>query len=282
MKALIAVGLAFASVACVAQTVNFNQVPHIQTALNHLTVIELGEPVIKVEIADRIAFDVERYDDQVSLTPLKPDVSTNLFIWTATREISYEIDPAGDISKMNMLIRNAPPAALPAAQTNHLAELSDQRIQNITSLVLTQALMGSKDITREIRKASEDTVFVDLEQVFRSKDRLYIRYSITNLSKSPFRLTTPDISQPQMTQEPISLLSLRDHQLSIQTFSAFKTKPGSSISLSSSESQAKELPPGQKTTGVVSIPGNPASSPQIYQLNFGFDQNHPVIAEAVL
>ena len=108
MKALITVGLAFASVASTAQTVNFNQVPHIQTALNHLTVIELGEPVIKVEIADRVAFEVERYDDQVALTPLKSDVATNLFIWTSTREISYEIDPASDVAKMNVIIRNVP------------------------------------------------------------------------------------------------------------------------------------------------------------------------------
>jgi len=283
MKALITVGLAFASVASTAQTLNFNQIPHIQTALNHLTVIEFGEPVVKVEIADRVAFEVERYEDEVSLTPLKSDVSTNLFIWTSTREISYEIDPAGDVAKMTVFLRNAPPQQQLASVANTgSTEPSNEQIQRISALVLTQGLMGSKDITRETRKPPIDGVFVELEQVYRSNDRLYIRYSITNLSKAPFRITAPDISQLEPTQEPVSILSLRDHQLSAQTFSSFKAKPGSTIPVATSESQDKDLAPGRKTIGLISIRGSQSNLPHIYQLHFGNDQNHPVTAEAVL
>jgi hypothetical protein len=283
MKALITVGLALASVASAAQTVTFSQIPHIQTALNHLTVIELGELVVKVEIADRVAFEVERYEDEVSLTPLKSDVSTNLFIWTSTREISYEIDPAGDVAKMTVLLRNAPPQQQHAAVANaDSSELSNEQIQKASALVLTQSLMGSRNITRETSKLHNDGVFVELEQVYRSNDRLYIRYSITNLSKTPFRITAPDISQPQPTQEPISIPSLRDHQLAAQTFSSFKTKPGSTIPVATSDSQDRDLAPGRKTVGVISIRGPQSNSPQIYQLHFGNDQNRPVTAEAVL
>jgi hypothetical protein len=283
MKALITVGLAFASVASTAQTLTFNQIPHIQTALNHLTVIELGEPVVKVEIADRVAFEVERYEDEVSLTPLKSDVSTNLFIWTSTREISYEIDPAGDVAKMTVLLRNAPPQQQHAAVANAgSTEQSREQIQQASALVLAQGLMGSRNITRETLKQPNDGVFVELEQVYRSSDRLYIRYSITNLSKAPFRITAPDISQPEPTQEPVSILSLRDHQLSDQTFSSFKAKPGSTIPVATSESQDKDLAPGRKTIGVISIRGPQGNLPQIYQLHFGNDQSHPVTAEAVL
>jgi hypothetical protein len=282
MKALITVGLALASVASTAQTVTFNQIPHIQTALNHLTVIELGEPVVKVEIADRVAFEVERYEDEVSLTPLKSDVSTNLFIWTSTREISYEIDPAGDVAKMTVLLRNAPPEQQHAAVANAgSTELSEQ-IQKASALVLTQSLMGSRNITRETSKLPNDCVFVELEQVYRSNDRLYIRYSITNFSKAPFRITAPDISQPEPTQEPISIVSLRDHQLTAQTFSSFKAKPGSAIPVATSDSQDSDLAPGRKTIGVISIRGPQGNLPQIYQLHFGNDQNRPVTAEAVL
>jgi hypothetical protein len=283
MKALIAVGLAFASVASTAQTLTFNQIPHIQTALNHLTVIELGEPVVKVEIADRVAFEVERYEDEVSLTPLKSDVSTNLFIWTSTREISYEIDPAGDVAKMTVLLRNAPPQQQHATVANAgSTEQSREQIQQASALVLAQGLMGSRNITRETLKQPNDGVFVELEQVYRSSDRLYIRYSITNLSKAPFRITAPDISQPEPTQEPVSILSLRDHQLSDQTFSSFKAKPGSTIPVATSESQDTDLAPGRKTIGVISIRGPQSNLPQIYQLHFGNDQSHPVTAEAVL
>jgi hypothetical protein len=125
-------------------------------------------------------------------------------------------------------------------------------------------------------------VQVDLEQVYRSKDQLYIRYSVSNQTKTSFRLTTPDISEPLPTQLPISLIGMRDHQLSPQTFEAFKAKPGSSIAIVQAESTAHDLAPGQQTTGIVSIAIPPGNSPQIYQLNFGSDQDRPLPVEAVL
>jgi len=282
MKVLIVIGLALASVTSGAQTTNFNQIQHVETALNHLTVFELGEPIITAVIADHDAFQIQRQDDKVFLMPLQPGISTNLFIWTPTRQLSYEIDAAGDATKMNVTIRNVPPTQHGPGQSLGNPAPSDQEIQKIASLVLTQTLLGTKDISHEARKPPVDCVSVELVQVYRGKDRLYIRYSITNLTNSPFRVTTPDISQPLPTQQPISMLSLRDHQLSPQTFSAFKAKQGSSVPVVSAESQQRDLAPGQKTTGVISVHGSENNPPQLYQLNFGADQNHPVTVAAVL
>jgi hypothetical protein len=77
-------------------------------------------------------------------------------------------------------------------------------------------------------------------------------------------------------------VSLRDHQLTAQTFSSFKAKPGSAIPVATSDSQDSDLAPGRKTIGVISIRGPQGNLPQIYQLHFGNDQNRPVTAEAVL
>jgi hypothetical protein len=44
----------------------------------------------------------------------------------------------------------------------------------------------------------------------------------------------------------------------------------------------RDLAPGEKTTGVVSIGSSPATVPQIYQLNFGADQSGSLKVEAVL
>lgn len=274
------VALALFATAAGAQTTNFNQVQHIETALNHLTVIDLGEPVVTLAVADPDAFQVERHDDKVFLKPLREGASTNLFVWTASRELSYELDPAGDLQNMNVLIRNLPPAV--PARTAMAAEPTDQEIQKIASLVLTQALMGTEEIARDGSKVATDRVTVELEQVFRAKDQLYLRYSITNSTRFPFRVTAPDIHEPEPTQVPISLLSLRDHQLSSQTFAAFRVKQGASIPLLHAESETRDLAPGQKTTGVVSIHSIQGNPPQIYQLNFGNDRDLPVTVEAVL
>ena len=283
MKSFLGAVLALAAINPAAQSTNFNQIQHIETALNHLTVIDLAEPIVTVAVADPDSIQIERHDDKVFLKPLKDGVSTNLFIWTASRQIAYEIDPAGDLSKMNVIVRNAPPPA--EHKPDHEAEMSepsDREIQNIASLVLTQALMGTESIVREKSKDAVSGVNVTLEQVFRSKDALYIRYTIANQSTVPFRVTTPDISEVKSTKHPISMESLRDHQLSPRTFGKFKTNPGVSIPVVNAESGSTDIAPGSKSTGVVTIRASQGSQPQLYQLDFGNSQGGSVTAEAVL
>jgi hypothetical protein len=283
MKSFLGALLALAAIGAAAQTTNFSQIQHIETALNHLTVIDFAEPVVTVAVADPDAIQIERHDDKVFLKPLKEGVSTNLFVWTASRQIAYEIDPAGDLAKMNVIIRDAPEPTLHRPDHDAASsEPSDQQIQKIAALVLTQALMGTENVVRESSKVATNGVSVEISQVFRSKDALYIRYTITNQSTAPFRITTPDVYEPQPTQQPISIVSLRDRQLSPQTFAAFKAKQGTSVSVVSAEAAPTDIAPGQKSTGVVTIRGSQGNPPQLYQLHFGNSQGGPVTAEAVL
>ena len=283
MKSFLGAVLALAAINAAAQSTNFNQIQHIETALNHLTVIDLAEPIVTVAVADPDAIQIERHDDKVFLKPLKEGVSTNLFVWTASRQIAYEIDPAGDLAKMNVIIRDAPEPTLHRPDHDAASsEPSDQQIQKIAALVLTQALMGTENVLRESSKVATNGVSVEISQVFRSKDALYIRYTITNQSTAPFRITTPDVYEPQPTQQPISIVSLRDRQLSPQTFAAFKAKQGTSVSVVSAEAAPTDIAPGQKSTGVVTIRGSQGNPPQLYQLHFGNSQGGPVTAEAVL
>lgn len=281
MKALGIVSFVLAAAAAGAQTTSQSQIRHIETSLNHLTVLEFGESVTTLAIADPDSFQVERHDDKVFVKPLKDGVSTNLFVWTASRELSYELDPAGQLSAMDVLVRTAP-ATNSHTTTEASTEPTDTEIRKIASLVLTQAMMGVEDIAHDPAKRTTDRVEVNLEQVYRAKDRLYIRYSVTNLSKTPFRVTTPDIDSPLPTAQPISLPSLKDHQISSQTFASFKAKPGSSLSVLEGEATTRDLAPGEKTTGVVSVGHDAGNPPQIFQLNFGTDQTGPLKVQAVL
>ena len=281
MKMLITISVALGVTVAGAQTTSQNQVRHVETSLNHLTVLELGEPVSTIAVADTDSFRVEHHDDKVFIEPLREGVATNLFIWTESRQLTYELDPAGQLATMDVLIRTEP---VPKAHNvaNAPTEPSDAEIRKMASLVLTQAMMGVQDVAHDGSKSISDRVQVDLEQVYRAKDQLYIRYSITNHTKEPFRLTTPDVSAPLPAQLPIALLSLRNHQLSTQAFDAFKTKPGSSFTVIQAESVLRDLAPGQKTTGVLSIGSSQGNPPQILQLNFGSDHGKPLTVEAVL
>ena len=283
MKSLLGAVLALAAIGAAAQSTNFSQIQHIETALNHLTVIDLAEPIITVAVADPDSIQIERHDDKVFLKPLKDGVSTNLFIGTQSRQIAYEIDPAGDLSKMNVIVRNAPePVQHKPDHEAEMPEPSGQQIQKIASLVLTQALMGTESIVREKSKIAVSGVNVTLEQVFRSKDALYIRYTIANQSTVPFRVTTPDISEVKSTKHPISMDSLRDHQLSPRTFGKFKADSGVNVPVVNAEFGSTNIAPGSKSTGVVTIRASQGSQPQLYQLHFGNSQSGPIAVEAVL
>lgn len=281
MKVLGIISLFLTMATAGAQTTSQSQIRHIETSLNHLTVLEFGEPVTTLAIADPDSFQVERHEDKVFVKPLKDGVSTNLFVWTASRELSYELDPAGQLAAMDVLVRIAP-AGGTRATAEAAAEPSDTEIRKIASLVFAQTMMGVEDIAHDPAKRTTDRVEVSLDQVFRAKDRLYIRYSVINRGKAPFRVTTPDIDGLLPTAQPISLLSLRDHQISQQTFAAFKPKAGTNLDVLQGESATHDLAPGEKTTGVVSIRHGADNPPQIFQLNFGNDQAGPLMVQAVL
>lgn len=281
MKVVGIISLIFAVATVGAQTTSQSQIKHIETSLNHLTVLEFGEPVTTLAIADPDSFQVERHDDKVFVKPLKDGVSTNLFIWTASREFSYELDPAGQLATMDVLVRAVPPPNAHAA-TEPTAVPSDAEIRKIAALVLAQAMLGVEDITHDPAKRPADRVEVSLEQVYRAKDRLYIRYSVTNLSKSPFRVTTPDIDNPLPTTQPISLLSLKDHQISSQTLASFKAKARTTLPVLEGESMTRDLAPGEKTTGVISVAHGAGNPPQIFQFSFGADHHGPLVIQAVL
>ena len=281
MKTLTTISLALAVATAGAQTTSQSQIRHIETSLNHLTVLEFGESVTTLAVADPDSFQVERHDDKVFVKPLREGVSTNLFVWTASRELSYELDPAGQLAAMDVLVRTEP-APSPHASLRAAVEPSDAEIRKIASLVLTQAVMGVENVTHDSQKLAADRVEVDVEQVYRAKDRLYIRYSIANQSRTPFRVTDPDVCAPLPSERPISLVSLKNHQITSQAFAAFKARQVSGIPVIQAESGVRDLAPGEKTTGVISIGSSAGNPPQIYQLNFGADQNGPLKVEVVL
>ena len=281
MKTFFIISIVLAVAAAGAQTTTQSQIRHVETSLNHLTVLEFGETVTTLAIGDPDSFQVERHDDKVFVKPLQPGASTNLFVWTRTRELNYELDPAGQLAAMDVLVR-AEPAPNPRSSALASAEPSDAEIRRIASLVLTQAMMGVEDIAHDADKRPADRVEVTLDQVYRAKDQIYIRYSVANLTGAPFRVTTPDVCLPLPTVQSISLVSLRDHQLEPKTFAAFKAKAGSNLAVMQAEPAHRDLLPGEKTTGVISIEGSAGNAPEIYQLSFGADQSGPLKVEAVL
>src|SRR2546430_2623912 len=70
------------------ETTDRSHIIHLRTALNHLTVIELREPVIQVATGSQ-SFKVEWRGKKGFLEPTQAAAPTNLFIWTASERVDF-------------------------------------------------------------------------------------------------------------------------------------------------------------------------------------------------
>jgi hypothetical protein len=281
MKTLMSLIFVFAVGAAEAQTTGQDQIRHVETSMNHLTVLEFGEPVTTLAIGDADSFQIERHEDKVFIKPLQQGVSTNLFVWTASRELSYELDPSGSLASMDVSI-HTDPAPDPRANVQSKVGLSEEKIHKIATLVLTETLAGAEDIVQDSTKMERNRVQVAIEQIYRSGDQFYLRYSITNRTGLPYRVTIPAAYSQTPGKNAISLVSLRNHQLKHKAYASFKTHRGAALDVAQAESTPRDLAPGEKATGVIAIKGTDGNQSRLYQLNFGVDRNRPVTAEAVL
>src|SRR5216684_5399415 len=87
-----------------------NKITRLGTTQDHLSVIELGEPVTQVA-AGSSSFKIEWRENKVFIQPLEPGATTNLFIWTASGRLSYELVPAASVEQMHFAIDQAPSTA---------------------------------------------------------------------------------------------------------------------------------------------------------------------------
>ena len=95
MKKTVFLALLIALAAANGQTINTeksdrSKVIRVQTLMNHLSIIELAEPVTEVA-AGSSSYKVEWRGNKVFVQPLEPEATTNLFIWTASGRLNYEL-----------------------------------------------------------------------------------------------------------------------------------------------------------------------------------------------
>src|ERR1700682_5773074 len=80
------------------------KVLRVETAKDHLTVIELSDVVTMVAVGNRSAFTVERREKKVFVPPTAKAARTMLFVWPSAARSAYERVPATDIDQMHFAI----------------------------------------------------------------------------------------------------------------------------------------------------------------------------------
>ncbi len=150
------------------------KVLRVETAKDHLTVIELSDAVTMVAVGNRSAFTVERRENKVFVTPTDEGARTNLFIWTSGGRYAYELVPAADIDQMHFVIDQVATvvsSSIPAPPTAEVAP-------RLPVEMLTEAMPVSVTGERE----TSGRVVVTLRDLYRKNHRLYLRYAVVNHS----------------------------------------------------------------------------------------------------
>jgi hypothetical protein len=232
---------------------------HVRTALDHITVIEFGEPVT-MAAAGSPAFRIERQQNKVLIEPLKSGAATDLLVWTPSRRFTYELEPAGEVSKMNVAIDNSIPKPKPAAT-------SEDQMQSVADMVLTKALLGAQQIQNVGVKVPNDGVFVRVQQVFRARNTVYIHYSIENHTARPFRMIAPTVYELDADRPIVALVSYSNRQLNKGEIAKLGPTTRHPVPVAFAENDGPDVAPGLDRQGVIAI-RQEILSPGALQLEF--------------
>ena len=251
------------------------QIHHVQTALNHLTVLEMTEPVSMVAAGSPV-FKVEWRENKVFIQPTEPNVATNLFVWTASGRFNYELDPAGSVPQMDFAIDQTvadPPAV--ALSVNRSGKPSDPSP--------TEVFIEAKPVRLYGPIQEKNRVVVYLTDLLDHDGQVFVRYTIRNHTKKVYVPGAPQVVALKTPSYRESLYPLSNSQLSPDAAARLNCTGETSIEVAKSEIRSSRIEPGQETTGIVAIKlPAPHTKPTVLRLVFLADAKGPINVTLVL
>lgn len=254
---------------------NSAKIIHVQTALDHLTVLEMSERVTAVAVGSSL-FRVEWRGNKVFIEPTQLNVATNLFVWTPSGRCNYELDPAGAVPGMVFAIDQSAPSPpkinVTPNETDRPAEPSPAEV-----------LMTMTPVRLLGRISRKNRVAVRITDLLERDGQIFIRYSIRNETN---RIYLPGVPQVAALQDPRyrqSLYTLRDYQMSPDESARVKSGAATLVRVTETETPSLQIKPGEVVTGIVTIKLPPLHrEPTVLRLNFRAGTDGPVGATLVL
>jgi hypothetical protein len=244
-----------------------NQIIRVQTALNHLTVIEVGEPVTTVA-AGSPAFKVEWRENKVFVQPTEPGVTTNLFIWTASSRLNYELEAAGAVEQMDFAIDQPvarptpPPAPTPATAVKLPLPATQIALDN---------LLGGRPIRSDGSEVPRNRVTVLLRDTFEQADHeIFIRYAVRNDTRDVYILSAPQVFILNVNRAADDLSRWVNFQVGESVVDSTESDGETQVAVGSGTVRAARIEPGQETVGVIGFK-LPAGKTRIIRLVFPDD-----------
>ena len=252
------------------------KVLRVETAKDHLTVIELSDPVTMVAVGNRSAFTVERRENKVFVTPTDEGARTNLFIWTSGGRYAYELVPAADIDQMHFAIDQVATAVTSSIPAPPTAEVAPR----LPVEMLTDAMPVSVTGERE----TSGRVVVTLRDLYRKNHRLYLRYVVVNHSGTGYLPTRPVAWFLEGIRAQQSLIPAGERQLGDKLARSVRADSATVVGVVDAD-QAAMVPAGGQGWGWLVLEETRPSSPDtvaVLRLQFAADSKGEVDALLVL
>lgn len=246
------------------ETSDRTQIIHLKTALNHLTVIELREPVIQVATGSQ-SFKVEWRENKVFVQPTESDAFTNLFIWTASERLNYELEPAGDIAAMDFAVDQMP-----------LAQPKPTSVTSPPQPSPTEILLAGKPVRLESSRPTRKPVEVTIRDLYDGDGRVLVRYAVRNRGNHVYDVSTPQVYELTGVHYPQSLYGLVDAQLGDQEAARVTAKRQTPVPVLEGHIQTEHLAPGAESLGVVALHLPSSTEPTILRFQFANDDKEQI------
>ena len=243
------------------QTSDRTRIVHLKTALNHLTVIEVAEPVVQVA-AGSPSFKVEWRENKVFVQPTEADAATNLFIWTANQRLNYELEPADSVTNMDFAVDQSPVRLEPVKPT--AATTPVPVTPSITELLLT----GKPIRLLPSKQRASKPVEVWISDLYEKDGRLLVRYTVRNHGTEPYAIDTPLVYQLDGVRSAQSLYGLQNSQLGDEQAAKLKIKQETPVKVLDGQMQTSRIAPGEEAVGVVAIEVASSTNPTILRFQF--------------
>ena len=246
----------------------------IATALHHVSVVQVPEPVENVALGTSMVH-VEWHGNSVLIEPQKAGIDTNMVVFTHRTAYLYEIAAAAEPTKMSYLVReSAPPPPPPPPIPSPAAVQKEHDLLFSSILLKTQAIDSTK------LKPKKHTVVVKIVEVTEDEDNYYVRLSATNGSTHQYRLQNPTVQKIDPAFGASAAYASVHHQLSQDEFNKFRNYQITPLVSHGSTLEITDMPPDTTMDWVVALT-KPEITPGIVRFNFAPDQGKNVNAVAI-
>ena len=241
------------------ETSDRTRIVHLKTALNHLTVIEIAEPVVQVA-AGSPSFKVEWRENKVFIQPTEADAATNLFIWTANQRLNYELEPAGAVTEMDFAVDQKPV---------HVEPIKPASVHPVAPPSATELLLTGTPIRLlPSKQHANKPVEVWISDVYEKDGSLLVRYAVRNYGSETYSLESPAVYQLDGVRSQRSLYGLMNSQLGDEQAGRLKAKRQTPVNVLDGQAQPARIAPGEEAVGVVRLQTASSTQPTVLRFEF--------------